>query len=141
MAVIRSRKDELPSEVGTTGDAGNSTPVVPVDRTKSAVHGKNTAATVAGRAPLERQGPRGPVARTSVAAQQQSGPTNARTLVEDTRAELKRVVWPTNEEVRAGTIVTVGLLIFFSLYIFVLDSAANWVFEALGLYVRSSGTG
>jgi preprotein translocase SecE subunit len=139
MAVIRSRKDELPSEVGTTGDAGNSTPLAPVDRTKSAVAGRNTAATAAGRAPLERQGPRGPVARTT--ASQQSGPTDARSLINDTRAELNRVVWPTEEEVRAGTIVTVGLLVFFSLYIFVLDYAADWVFHALGLYARGTGTG
>jgi preprotein translocase SecE subunit len=139
MAVIRSRKDEVPSEVGSTGDAGNSAPVAPVDRTRSAVAGKNTAATVAGRAPLERQGPRGPVARTTAA--QQSGPTDVRGLINDTRAELNRVVWPTEEEVRSGTIVTVGLLVFFGLYIFVLDYAADWMFHALGLYVRASGTG
>ena len=140
MAVIRRRgNDETPSEVVAGGDAGESTPVAPVvDRTKSAVAGRNTAASLAGRAPAQ---PRVPGMRTGAATQQQSGPTDAKSFIADTRAELNRVTWPTNEEVRAGTIVTVGLLIFFSLYIFVLDYAADWVFHALGLYTRTTGNG
>jgi preprotein translocase SecE subunit len=64
-----------------------------------------------------------------------------RSLISDTRAELNRVVWPTLEEVRSGTIVTIGLLIFFGLYIFVLDYAAEWLFHAMGMYARGSGAG
>lgn len=136
MAVIRPRKDETPSGDFSSGDAGNSSPVA-TDRTRSALKSRNTAAARAAERPAA---PRGPIARQG-ASQQQSGPTDAKSLVNDTRAELSRVVWPTTEEVRAGTIVTVGLLIFFSLYIFVLDQAADWVFHALGLYARTNGAG
>jgi preprotein translocase SecE subunit len=138
MAVIRSRKDSLPSDVVPGGDAGGtappSTPVAPADRTKSALQSSNTAARAgAGRVVPERAA-RGPAARANAAAQQSSAPSDPKTFINDTMAELKRVVWPTNEEVRAGTIVTVGLLVFFSLYIFVLDQLAEKLFAALGFY-------
>jgi preprotein translocase SecE subunit len=133
MAVIRTQKDALPSDVVPSGDAGGSTPPA-VDRTKSAIQRKQ--ATPAAARP---GGPR-PAVRTG-AGQQAAAPSDARSLINDTMAELRRVVWPTNEEVRAGTIVTVMLLIFFSLYIFVLDYAADWIFHALGLYSRTTGTG
>ena len=136
MAVIRPRKDETPSGDFPAGDAGSSTPGAP-DRTRSALKSKNTAASRAAERPAT---PRGPMARQNATAQQ-AGPTDAKSLIADTRAELNRVVWPSTEEVRAGTIVTVGLLIFFSLYIFVLDQAADWVFHALGLYTRTNGAG
>lgn len=137
MAVIRTRKDSMPSDVVPSGDAGGSTPPAPADRTRSALQSRNTAA---GRAPAERSAPRGPVARTA-AGQQTGAPADARSFIADTQAELRRVVWPTQEEVRSGTIVTVMLLIFFALYIFVLDYAADWIFHALGLYSRTTGAG
>lgn len=143
MAVIRTQKDALPSDVVPGGDAGGSTPATSVDRTKSALAGQKTAAKVgstAGRA-VERRTPGTPVARNAGASQVSTAPASPRTFVNDTQAELKRVVWPTTEEVRAGTIVTVMLLIFFSLYIFVLDKGAEWVFHAIGLYSRTPGAG
>ena len=130
MAVIRRRSsDETPSEAVAGGDAGASSPLAPADRTKSAVAGRNTAASLAGRAPAT---PRVPGVRTG-AAQQQSGPTDAKSFINDTQAELKRVVWPTQDEVRNGTIVTVGLLIFFAAYIWGLDVLARELFIVLGL--------
>ncbi len=59
---------------------------------------------------------------------------NAGSFVRETRMELNRVVWPTREEVRSGTIVTIGLLFFFALYIFGLDAIVEILFKALGLY-------
>jgi len=55
----------------------------------------------------------------------QSG--NAGQFVNDVRTEMRRVVWPTREEVRSGVIVTVLLLLFFAFYIFGLD----WVTERI----------
>ena len=132
MAVFRTQKDALPSDVVPSGDGG-STPAAPVDRTKSAVQRKQATPLAArpGARPAVRPG----------AGQQAAAPSDARSLIHDTMAEMRRVVWPTNEEVRAGTIVTIMLLIFFSLYIFVLDYAADWIFHALGLYSGATGSG
>lgn len=131
MAVIRRRTDLTPSDE-VPGGAGANGAGDPVDRTKSAMSGRNTAANIASRAPLEKSMPRAPMARPG--SQQAVAAGDARSFLADTQAELKRVVWPTKEEVRAGTIVTVMLLVFFSLYIFALDFAADWIFHAAGLY-------
>jgi preprotein translocase SecE subunit len=135
MAVLRSRKDAAPSDVVPSGEPGSTPPPTSADRTRSVTHGRKTAA---GRAALERQTPRGPATRQGAASTQASS-GDVRSMINDTRAELNRVVWPTLEEVRSGTIVTVGLLIFFGLYIFVLDYAAEWLFHAMGMYTRSAG--
>ena len=57
----------------------------------------------------------------------------SKTFLQDTIAELKRVVWPSQEQRIAGTVVTIGLLIFFSLYIFGLDRLISVIFTLLGL--------
>ena len=138
MAVLRSRKDSLPSDVVPGGDAGGSTPpstpAAPVDRTKSALQSSNTAAHAGAGKVLPERANRTPGAIRTNATAQSGSPSDPRTFINETLAELKRVVWPTNEEVRSGTIVTVGLLIFFSFYIFVLDQLAEELFTALGFY-------
>ena len=135
MAVIRRQTDLTPSDEVPSGPGNGVAPPSSVDRTKSAVAGRNTAANAASRAPLERAMPRAPMARPGSGQAVASG--DARSFIADTQAELKRVVWPTREEVRAGTIVTVMLLVFFSLYIFALDFGADWLFHAMGLYSKS----
>jgi preprotein translocase subunit SecE len=75
-----------------------------------------------------------PRAGGGVGVRQGAQPTDRKAFVHDTVAELKRVVWPTREQVRSGVIVTIGLLVFFSLYIFGLDRLFNAIFTALGLY-------
>ena len=60
-------------------------------------------------------------------------PASPGTFIQDTRTELAKVKWPTRDEVQNGTIVTVGLLIFFALCIFGADSVVGWLFHALGL--------
>lgn len=138
MAVIRSRKDSLPSDVVPGGEpaatAPPSTPVLPSDRTKSALQASNTAARAGAGRVVPDRATRAMAGRAGAASQQSSAPSDPKTFINDTIAELKRVVWPTNEEVRNGTIVTVGLLLFFSLYIFVLDQLAEKLFAALGFY-------
>lgn len=68
--------------------------------------------------------------RQAPASSAQASPKD---FVSDTMNELKRVDWPTRQERAAGTIVTIGLLIFFALYIFGLDNAARLLFIALGI--------
>jgi preprotein translocase SecE subunit len=85
---------------------------------------KNSNKTTPVKAATPRTG--GPQVRSGA-------PANSKTFVQDTIAELKRVVWPSREQVRAGTIVTIGLLIFFSLYIYGVDYVIASLFAALGL--------
>ena len=73
-----------------------------------------------------------------VAVRQGVKPTDSKTFLNDTVAELRRVVWPTRDEVRAGVIVTIGLLVFFSLYIYGIDQAVGKLFTLLGLYPEQS---
>ena len=124
MAVIRTRKDSDTSGEAPPGAAAESAPVVPADRTKSVV---KTAAPVvrAPRTPGRAQMPGGAPLATS---------GDSRSFVKDTIVELKRVVWPSKDEVVAGTVVTIGLLIFFSIYIFFLDYLAESFFKAMGFY-------
>ena len=128
MAVIRSRQGSDESGDGPAGvegkPAAGSTPVAPVDRTRSVV---KTSAPVqrAPRTPGRAAMPGGAAINT---------PDTSRNFFRDMITELKRVVWPTRDEVQAGTIVTLGLLIFFSLYIFGLDYMAEHFFQSLGFY-------
>jgi preprotein translocase subunit SecE len=100
----------------TTKDTGTTTSVTP-DKTKP----------VAGRA--------APVLPNRTLAPR---PNNAGSFIAETRAELLKVKWPTREEVRSGTIVTIGLLVFFALFIFGADTIVKWLFDVLGLYVSPS---
>lgn len=120
MAIVKTTNREEGS-----GSEGDSTRIAaPVDRTKSVVN--------QGAKPLTR-----PTRSAGVPMRQQtsgvSAPTGPKDFVNDTVAELKRVDWPTCAERTAGTIVTIGLLIFFSLYIYGLDSGVRLLFIALGI--------
>lgn len=47
-------------------------------------------------------------------------------FVRDVRAEMKRVSWPTLNEVRNTTIITLVAVVFFAIYLFLVDRV--WVF-------------
>lgn len=119
MAIVKTTNRE------NEGGAGDSEQVArPVDRTKSVVNQGGqplTRPTRSAGMPLRQQQP------STVA------PASPKDFVNDTMTELKRVDWPTREERNAGTIVTIGLLIFFALYITGLDTLARFVFIALGI--------
>ena len=68
-------------------------------------------------------------ANRSALATQGSSPAE---FLRDTRTELKRVVWPTKEVVTSGTIVTIGMLVFFAIYIFALNTISESLLGALG---------
>jgi preprotein translocase SecE subunit len=52
-------------------------------------------------------------------------------FVHDTRAELKRVSWPTPLQVRNTTIITIIAVIFFAIYLFAVDRTFSFVIEQI----------
>ena len=130
MAIVRTTPKE--TNTGGTGPNGSGAgasagaTAAPLDRTRSVLQ-------QAPARPVTRQPGARPIApgRTQTPAQTGGAPS---AFLNDTITELRRVVWPTRAEVQAGTIVTIGLLIFFALYIFGLDYITNWLFHAIGLY-------
>ena len=98
MAIVRT----TPRETGTTGKAPPSM--------------KN--------APAPQRGARTTLAQRA-ARPGASKPASSSDFLVDVQAEMRRVTWPTAEEVRSGVIVTIGLLVFFAFYIFGLDYVAQ----------------
>lgn len=121
MAIVKT----TPRETGSGPDNGESSEAVrPLDRTKSVVN--------QGGAPIARP-TRTPGMINRPAAPQTSSEAGPKDFVNDTIAELKRVSWPTKEERAAGTLVTIGLLVFFALYISGLDWLVQTVFQLVGI--------
>lgn len=52
-------------------------------------------------------------------------------FVRDVRAEMKRVSWPTVKEVKNTTIITLVAVVFFAVYLFLVDRV--WAYLILGL--------
>jgi preprotein translocase subunit SecE len=52
-------------------------------------------------------------------------------FLRDVRAEMKRVSWPTVKEVKNTTIITLVAVVFFAIYLFLVDRV--WAFLILGL--------
>ena len=120
MAIVKTTTRETD---GGKGSGESTETFKPVDRTKSVVR--------QGGAPTAR-----PTRTPGVINRPQQGtskPASPKDFVNDTVTELKRVVWPTKEERVSGTIVTIGLLIFFAIYIAGLDSLARVIFVGLGI--------
>lgn len=111
MAVIKTS----PNTTGTTGNANRPAPPTTLTKTPAATRAGVSARPGTSRTP-------------------QAAPKSSRDFLSDTQSELRKVVWPTREEVRSGTIVTVMLLIVFGAYIFGLDAIIAKTFEALNLY-------
>ena len=105
-----------------TGSGETTQTELPIDRTKSVVRSARTG-TRPTRTP-------GVINRPQQGTSKPAGPKD---FVNDTITELKRVVWPTKEERVSGTIVTIGLLLFFAIYIAGLDTLARYVFIGLGI--------
>jgi preprotein translocase subunit SecE len=130
MAIVRTTSKETNTSGGTPPDRNGDTSATPkvVDRTKSVVNPGGISV---------RPVPRTPGVRASAPAT----PRRSGTFVQETRSELQKVVWPSREEVRSGTIVTILLLVVFGAYIFGLDAFFSWLFHALNLYPEiSSGS-
>jgi preprotein translocase subunit SecE len=52
-------------------------------------------------------------------------------FLRDVRAEMKRVSWPTAKEVKNTTIITLVAVVFFAVYLFLVDRV--WAFLIVGL--------
>jgi len=103
------------------------------------------APIVAPRTARFGQGPEGKAARRERGhTAPQAGPGRLGQFLHDVRAEMKRVSWPTLTHVQNTTIITVIAVIFFAVYLFVVDQALSrlilgldWLIEkiarALGL--------
>ncbi len=114
MAIVKT----TPKETGNTAPNGKQ----PVNIEKAVA-----------KAPA-RNAPRSvrPVVNRPGGVQTAPKPTGA--FFSEMGVELRKVVWPTWDEVRNGTIVTVLLLLAFGTYIFGLDSLFAWLFGRLGFY-------
>ena len=126
MAIVRT----TPGNTANGSDDGDDNPLAgkQLDRTKSVIN--------QGGRPLARPSRTGGVPqRPASSAVQQAG---ARAFFDNTMAELRKVVWPTKEERNSGTIVTIGLLVFFAAYILLLDEGIQKVFEALKILPHTS---
>jgi len=127
MAIVKTTNKQTNTSGSTpNGTNGNTPETKPVDRTKSVVN-QGGAPVVRRPAPAVRAGQRGGV---------QTAPAARGSFVKETIAELQKVVWPTREQVQSGTIVTIGLLIVFGLYISGLDYVVETVFTSLGLFPK-----
>jgi preprotein translocase, secE subunit len=51
--------------------------------------------------------------------------------IKETRSELKKVYWPTQEELKKYTIVTLVTVAFFSIAIYIIDSGLGFVISKL----------
>jgi len=120
MAIVKT----TPRETGS-GEGSGETPSQgisrSVDRTKSVVNQGGRPQARPARVP-------GQMSRPGI-GQQPLSQGSARDFWNDTLLELKRVVWPTKEERAAGTIVTIGMLVFFALFITGLEYAVSHLFQ------------
>ena len=78
------------------------------------------------------EGPEGKVARRERGhGAQQSGPGRLAEFLHDVRAEMKRVSWPTLTHVQNTTIITLIAVIFFAVYLFVIDLGMTYLIFGL----------
>ena len=90
------------------------------------------APIVAPRAARFGEGPEGKVARRERGhSGQQSGPGRLVQFVHDVRAEMKRVSWPTLVHVQNTTIITIIAVIFFAVYLFLVDLGMTYLITGL----------
>jgi preprotein translocase subunit SecE len=98
---------------------------------------------VAPRAARFGEGPEGKAARRERGqGGQQSGPSRIIQYLRDVRAEMKRVSWPTVNDVKNTTIITLIAVIFFAVYLFAVDQGLSrlivgldWLIEKIARFL------
>ena len=65
-------------------------------------------------------------------------PARTATFVRDTRAEMRRVSWPTANEVKNTTIITLVAVVFFALYLFGVDRVWAFLIDHLRVWLGGS---
>ena len=101
------------------------------------------APIVAPRTARFGQGPEGKaVRRERGQTAAPSGPGRLGQFLHDVRQEMKRVSWPTLQHVQHQTIITVIAVIFFAVYLFLVDqglarliTGLDWVIEKLARFL------
>ena len=73
---------------------------------------------------VEKKGKNGRAAKPSV-------PTRIKNYLLDVKAEMKRVVWPTKTELLNASLIVVGALIFFGVFVAIIDNIVLIPLEAL----------
>jgi preprotein translocase subunit SecE len=93
------------------------------------------APIVAPRTARFDEGPEGKAARRE---RGQSAPGRIGQFLHDVRAEMRRVSWPTASHVQNTTIITLIAVVFFAIYLFLVDQAfsrlvlgLDWVLEKI----------
>ena len=56
-------------------------------------------------------------------------------FIRDTRAEMRRVSWPTAKEVKNTTIITLIAVVFFALYLFGVDRVWSFLIDRLRIWL------
>ena len=98
---------------------------------------------VAPRASPFGEGPEGKAARRERGQSgQPSGPSRMIQYLHDVRAEMKRVSWPSLNEVKNTTIITLIAVIFFAVYLFAVDQGLSrliigldWLIEKIARFL------
>jgi preprotein translocase subunit SecE len=57
-------------------------------------------------------------------------------FLRDVRAEMKRVSWPTANEVKNTTIITLVAVVFFAIYLFLVDRIWSFLLVQLNLFLN-----
>ena len=52
-------------------------------------------------------------------------------LIKDARTEIRRVVWPTNQETTQTTLVVLVIVLVFALILWGLDSLLSWIVSSI----------
>ena len=55
-------------------------------------------------------------------------------LFKDVRTELKRVVWPSKEKLKNTCAVVLVVIVFFAIYLSIINNGGHWVLEKIGFY-------
>jgi preprotein translocase subunit SecE len=77
------------------------------------------------------EGPEGKAARRERHTAQQSGPGRLGQFLHDVRAEMKRVSWPSAKHVQNTTIITLIAVVFFAVYLFLVDMGMTYLITGL----------
>ena len=56
---------------------------------------------------------------------------NTKTFLQETRVEMKKVTWPTRDDVVATTGVVLATVAFFAVYLFFVEQGATWLITRL----------
>lgn len=86
------------------------------------------------RAPAAAADPSPEPRRTSYAGYSTRHQSFAQSFTHDVIQELRHVSWPVRAEIMAATLVTIGLVSFFAVYIGGLNMIVSNLFHLLGLY-------